>query len=178
MKLIILDRDGVINYESAEYIKSPAEWVAIPDSLPAIAELNRAGYIVVVATNQSGVGRGYYDTEMLARIHQKMADELAVFGGQIDAIFCCPHHPDNECECRKPKPGLLLQIQKKYQVALADIFFIGDSMRDIKTAQSAGCKPILVLTGNGQQALQNHAELAAIPHFANLAAAVKFILTS
>ncbi len=174
--LIILDRDGVINFDSEEYIKSPDQWIPIPGSLEAIAALNRAGYQVVVATNQSGVARGYYDLEMLDSIHEKMVHELAAVGGYIDEIFFCPHHPDENCECRKPKPGLLYQIQKKYAVDLADVIFIGDSIRDIQAAQTVGCKPMLVLTGSGEKFLQQYPELATTPQFANLAAAVEFIL--
>ncbi len=176
MKLIIIDRDGVINYDSDVYIKSPEEWLPIPGSLEAIAELNRAGYQVVVATNQSGIARGLYDLNMLEKIHKKIADELAKLGGRIDEIFFCPHHPDENCECRKPKPGLLYRIQKKYAVNLKDIFFIGDSIRDIQAAQTAGCKPILVLTGNGKWFLKEYPELLTIPHFGDLAAAVRYIL--
>lgn len=169
MPLIIMDRDGVINYNSAEYIKSPDEWLPIPGSLEAIADLNRAGFCVVVATNQSGLARGYYDLETLDRIHEKMMHELASVGGYIDEIFFCPHHPVDLCECRKPKPGLFLRIQEKYAVNLADVYFVGDSYSDIEAARVAGCKPILVLTGNGQATLDKHPELADILCFADLA---------
>jgi D-glycero-D-manno-heptose 1,7-bisphosphate phosphatase len=175
-KFIILDRDGVINYDSDFYIKNPDEWHAIPGSLDAIANLNRAGYQVLVATNQSGVARGYYDLEMLDRIHEKLLRELAEVGGYIDEIFFCPHHPDENCPCRKPKLGLLQQIQQKYPVNFAETYFIGDTRTDMELAAASGCKPILVLTSKGQKTLDNHPELATIPHFANLAAAVKYIL--
>jgi D-glycero-D-manno-heptose 1,7-bisphosphate phosphatase len=173
---IILDRDGVINYDSEYYIKSPDEWHAIPGSLEAIATLNRAGFRVLVATNQSGISRGYYDLEMLSRIHEKLLHELAAVGGYIDEIFFCPHHPDDGCGCRKPKLGLIQQIQKKYPISFADTFFVGDSYSDMQLAAESGCKPILVLTSKGQKTLEDHPECASIPHFANLAEAVKFIL--
>jgi len=177
-KLIILDRDGVINFDSVGYIKSPDEWHPIPGSLEAIASLNRAGYQVVVATNQSGVARGYYDLAMLGKIHEKLASSLEKFGGKIEEIFFCPHHPDEKCGCRKPQLGMFHQIQKKYSpIDLKDTFFIGDSFVDMQVAFSLPCKPILVLTSNGQRTLKEHPELESIPHFANLAEAVQYILT-
>lgn len=178
MTYIILDRDGVINYESAAYIKSPEEWLPIPRSLEAIARLNRAGFRVIVATNQSGISRGYFDIETLDRIHEKLMDELAAVGGYIEEVFFCPHHPDEQCECRKPKPGLLLQIQKKYNLDLARTFFIGDSYRDIFAAQSVGCQPLLVLTGNGHSVIQQYPELSTIPTFADLEQAVEYVIAT
>jgi D-glycero-D-manno-heptose 1,7-bisphosphate phosphatase len=175
-KFIILDRDGVINYDSEYYIKMPDEWHAIPGSLNAIADLNRAGYRVLVVTNQSGIGRGYYDIEMLDRIHEKLAAQLAEAGGYIDEIFFCPHRPDEQCECRKPKLGLFHRIQKKYGIQFSQTFYIGDSYSDVQAAFASGCKPILVLTSNGQKTLDNHPECLAIPHFVNLAQAVNSIL--
>src|SRR5260221_14569878 len=127
MTYIILDRDGVINYDSIEYIKSPDEWLPIPGSLDAIAQLNRSGFHVLVVTNQSGVARGFYDLEMLDLIHEKMMHELAAVGGYIDEIFFCPHHPDENCICRKPKPGLFQKLAAKYPLNLAGTFFICDS---------------------------------------------------
>src|SRR3990167_3798498 len=173
MSFIILDRDGVINYDSDKYIKSPEEWVAIPDSLEAIAQLNRFGFHVLVATNQSGVARGYYDVATLDAIHEKMANELAAVGGYVDEIFFCPHHPDDQCPCRKPQPGLFYRMQEKYGLCLADTFFIGDSRSDMEAAEVAGCKPLLVLTGNGQRHVAKHPELASIPRYENLAQAVE-----
>lgn len=149
MKLIILDRDGVINHDSEAYIKSPEEWIPIEGSLEAIARLNQAGYRVVVATNQSGVGRGYYDLATLARIHQKMSDMLEQVGGQVEAVFFCPHSPEMNCECRKPKPGLFFQIEQYLKESLAGVPAVGDSLRDIQASQMVGCRPILVQTGNG-----------------------------
>lgn len=177
MPYIILDRDGVINFDSTEYIKSPDEWRPIPRSLEAVAALNRAGYRVIVATNQSGVARGYYDLATLDQIHEKMMRELAAVGGYVEEIFYCPHHPDEECGCRKPKPGMLEAIQKKYQLSLKDIYFIGDSFADMGAAAAAGCKPLLVLTGNGHKTREKYPHLAEVPAFADLAAAVDFILS-
>ncbi len=176
MKYIILDRDGVINHDSREYIKSPEEWIAISGSLEAIADLNRAGYHVLVATNQSGIARGYYDIETLDRIHEKFARELAAVGGHIEEIFFCPHHPDDKCICRKPRPGMLQQICNKYHLDAKSIYFIGDSMADVEAALAAGCQPLLVLTGNGKKTLATYANSHRIPAFDDLAAAVEFIL--
>lgn len=176
MSIIILDRDGVINFESDVYIKTPDEWRPIPGSLEAIATLNRAGYRVVVATNQSGVARGLYDLEMLDCIHEKLIRELAVVGGYIEEIFFCPHHPQENCECRKPKPGLLHRIQQKYAIDFAKTFLVGDSLADIKAALTVGCKPLLVLTGNGEKTLLNNPELSDIERFKDLAATVQYIL--
>jgi D-glycero-D-manno-heptose 1,7-bisphosphate phosphatase len=176
MSFIILDRDGVINYESGEYIKSPEEWVPIPGSLEAIAHLNRAGFRVIVATNQSGVARGLYDLDMLDRIHEKLMHELAAVGGYVDEIFFCPHHPNDHCLCRKPKPGLLHRIQEKYAINLTETFFIGDSIVDVQAAEIAGCRPLLVLSGKGKAALERYPELLAIPAFADLAEAVEYVL--
>ncbi len=177
MPYIILDRDGVINYDSEVYIKSPAEWLPIPRSLEAIAALNRAGYRVLVATNQSGVARGYYDLETLDQIHEKMVRELAAVGGYIEEIFFCPHHPDEHCDCRKPKPGMLHAIQDKYHINLAETFFIGDSMSDLGAAEAAGCKLLLVMTGNGHKTLARAATASTIPSFADLHEAVEYVLT-
>lgn len=176
MKYIILDRDGVINHDSDKYIKSPDEWLPITGSLEAIAELNRAGYHVLVATNQSGVSRGYYDLEMLSNIHEKLMRELSSVGGYVDEIFFCPHHPDDHCGCRKPKPGMLYQIRDRYSLDLSTIYFIGDSVADVEASLTAGCKPLLVLTGNGQKTLEKYADSHHIPAFTDLAAAVRFVI--
>lgn len=176
MPFIILDRDGVINYDSDEYIKSPAEWRPIPGSLEAIAQLNRYGFRVLVATNQSGIARGYYDLAVLDQIHEKLMQELAAVGGFVEEIFFCPHHPEEKCHCRKPNPGLLEQIKGKYAINLHKTFFIGDSIGDIQAAQKAGCNPILVLTGNGQATLEKYPELVHVPKFADLASAVDYVV--
>lgn len=176
MTFIILDRDGVINYDSDEYIKSPDEWHAIPGSLDAIAQLNRSGFRVLVATNQSGVARGYYDLETLDDIHEKFIRELAAVGGHIDEIFFCPHHPDEKCICRKPKPGMLYQIEEKYPIDFASTYFIGDSFVDVQAAQTVGCRPLLVLSGKGQRSIEQYPELLTIPNFQNLAEAVDYVI--
>lgn len=178
MKFIILDRDGVINHDSLEYIKSPEEWLPIAGSLEAIADLNRAGYRVLIATNQSGVARGYYDLEMLDRIHEKLMSELAAVGGCVDEIFYCPHHPDEHCFCRKPKPGMFYEIRDKYGLDLAEIYYVGDSVSDVEVAMIAGCKPILVLTGNGKKTLEKYADSHHVAVFDDLVAAVKSILST
>jgi D-glycero-D-manno-heptose 1,7-bisphosphate phosphatase len=172
MSFIILDRDGVINFDSDFYIKSPAEWEPIPGSLAAIAQLNRAGFQVIVASNQSGIARGLYDVDMLHKIHEKFFHLLNDVGGKVTEIFFCPHHPDEGCLCRKPNPGMLQKIAEKYSLHLADIYFIGDSIADMRAAEQAGCKPILVLTGNGKKTIEKFPE---VPHFENLADAVQVI---
>lgn len=177
MAFIILDRDGVINFDSDVYIKSPEEWLPIPGSLEAIAELNRAGYRVLVATNQSGVARGYYDLAMLTRIHEKMHTSLAAMGGKVEEIFFCPHHPDEACICRKPKPGMLHQMAEKYAFELSGTYLIGDSFADVAAARAVDCLPLLVLTGKGQQALEKYPELLSIPTFSDLAQAVSYVLS-
>ena len=178
MKLVILDRDGVINYDSAQFIKSPAEWKPIPGSLEAIARLNQAGYRVVVATNQSGVGRGLFDMDALNAIHDKMHRAAQTVGARIDAVFYCPHAANSACDCRKPKPGMFERIASCYNVDLAGTPSIGDSLRDLQAAVAVGGKPLLVLTGKGNktQAEDNLPQGTLI--FADLAAAVDHLLAS
>jgi D-glycero-D-manno-heptose 1,7-bisphosphate phosphatase len=176
MTFIILDRDGVINHDPTGYIKSPDEWNPIAGSLEAIARFNRAGFTVLVATNQSGIGRGLYDVDALARVHGKLSEMLALVGGEIEEIFFCPHHPDDQCQCRKPSPGLFEQMQKKYAINFAETFFIGDSIGDVRAAQAVGCKPALVMTGNGRKTLEQNPELGCIPQFRDLAEAAFKIL--
>lgn len=154
MKLIILDRDGVINYDSNEYIKSPEEWRPIPGSLEAIARLNHAGFRVVVATNQSGLGRGLFDMAAMIAINEKLHRSLAHVGGRVDAVFYCPHTADSDCNCRKPKPGLLMEIGQRFGVELTGVPCVGDSLRDLQAAQAVGAQPILVLSGKGEQTLR------------------------
>ena len=149
MKLVIMDRDGTINTESADFIKSPEEWTALPGALEAIARLNHAGWHVVVATNQSGLGRGLFDVASLNAMHAKMHKELAALGGRVDAIFYCPHTPDDNCHCRKPAPGLFEQIGERYGIDLKSVPVVGDALRDVSAGAAAGCQPNLVLTGNG-----------------------------
>jgi D-glycero-D-manno-heptose 1,7-bisphosphate phosphatase len=149
MKLIILDRDGTINHDSDKFIKSPAEWRPIDGSLEAIARLTHAGYRIVVATNQSGIARGLFDTSTLIAIHQTLQRAAAQAGGRIDGFFFCPHAADSACDCRKPKPGMLLDIARRFNVQLADVYMVGDALRDVEAAAAAGAKPVLVLTGKG-----------------------------
>jgi D-glycero-D-manno-heptose 1,7-bisphosphate phosphatase len=149
MKLIILDRDGVINYDSDQFIKSPEEWKPIPGSLEAIARLNQAGYRVAVATNQSGIGRGLFDMPTLNAIHDKMHKSLAQVGGRVDAIFFCPHTNDTNCECRKPKSGMIEEVAIRFGVSLKGVPAVGDSLRDLEAAGRLGAQPYLVLTGKG-----------------------------
>lgn len=151
MKLIILDRDGVINYDSAVFIKSPAEWKPIPGSLEAIVRLNQAGYRVVIATNQSGIARGLFDMDTLNAIHQRMHLALSALGGRIDAIFYCPHAADSKCNCRKPNPGMFKRISTCFNVDLTGIPSVGDSLRDLEAAHAVGAQPFLVLTGKGEK---------------------------
>ncbi len=153
MKLVILDRDGVINIESEAFIKSADEWEPIPGSLEAIATLNRAGYQVVVVTNQSGLARGLFNIEALHAIHEKMHNAVIHAGGHIDAVFYCPHGPDDQCSCRKPKPGLLLEIAQRLNISLKGVPFVGDSLRDLQAAVAAKAMPVLVRSGKGQATL-------------------------
>ena len=177
MKLVILDRDGVINFDSPNFIKSPAEWKPIPGSLEAIARLNQAGYRVVVATNQSGVGRGLFEMDTLNAIHDKMHQAVGALGGRIDAIFYCPHPADAGCECRKPKPGMLKRISECLNINLAGVPSIGDSLRDLCAAETMGCLPLLVLTGKGEKARQDGNLPEGTQVFADLAEAVTWLLT-
>lgn len=154
MKLVVLDRDGVINLDSDQYIKSPDEWKPIAGSLEAIARFTQAGFHVVVATNQSGMGRGLFDMATLNAMHEKMHKAVSEMGGRIDAVFFCPHAQDAGCACRKPKPGMLLEIAERFNISLADVPAIGDSLRDLQAARAAGARPILVLTGKGEQTLK------------------------
>ena len=176
MKLIILDRDGVINYGSDKSIKSPDEWKPIPGSLEAVARLNQNGYRVVVASNQSGVGRGLFEMAALNAIHSKMHKALAQFGGRIDAVFYCPHPADSQCECRKPKTGLFHQIAERFHADLAGVPAIGDSLRDLQAAAEAGCQPVLVETGKGKKTMDAGGMPKGTLIFSNLAEAVDSIL--
>ena len=175
MKLVILDRDGVINHDSDQFIKSPEEWKPIPGSLTAIARLNQAGYRVVVATNQSGIGRGLFETDTMIAIHDKMFKALAQVGGHIDAIFFCPHTHEDNCECRKPKPGMFREIAARFNADLAGVPAIGDSLRDLQSAQAAGAQPVLVLTGKGRKTADDPALPPDTLVFPDLAAAAAHI---
>lgn len=175
MKLVILDRDGVINYDSVEFIKKPEEWKPIPGSLEAIARLNQAGHRVVVATNQSGIGRGLLDMTTLNAIHNKMHKALAHVGGRIDAVFYCPHAQDANCNCRKPRAGLLEDIARRFNVDLAGVPCIGDSLRDLQAAAQVEALPLLVLTGKGKATAAAGGLPANTRMYADLSEAVKSI---
>jgi len=154
MKLLILDRDGVINHDSDDFIKSPDEWQPIKGSLEAIARLSQAGYDVVIISNQSGVGRGLFSADMLGRIHVRMIDYVRQHGGKIHAILVCPHHPDDGCSCRKPYDGLYSELAQRLSITFKDVFSVGDSLRDLQAAHSAGATPVLVKTGKGKTTLK------------------------
>lgn len=175
MKLIILDRDGVINFDSDLYIKSPEEWRPIPGSLEAIARLNQWGYRVVVATNQSGIGRGLFEMDTLNAIHDKMIKAVAQAGGRIDAVFFCPHTNADKCRCRKPRPGMLEDIAARYNTDLAGVPAIGDSLRDLQAAEAVEAQPILVLTGKGSKTEQDPDLPPGTLAFNDLAAAVAYL---
>ena len=153
MKLLILDRDGVINEDPDAYIKSLEEWIPIPSAIAAIARLSRAGWTVAVATNQSGIARGYYDPATLESMHARLRELVAEQGGEIGLIVHCPHGPDDGCDCRKPRPGMLKRIAEHYGVDLAGIWFVGDSSGDLDAALAVDCQPVLVKTGKGERTL-------------------------
>jgi D-glycero-D-manno-heptose 1,7-bisphosphate phosphatase len=176
MKLIILDRDGVINHDSDSFIKSPSEWIPIPGSLEAIARLNQAGYRVVVATNQSGIARGLFNIVTLNAIHQKMHTAAQQVGADIDAVFFCPHSADDNCDCRKPKPGMLHEIAKRFNVSLKGVPNVGDALRDLQAGYVAGCTPYLVLTGKGEQTRAKGGLPPGTTIYPNLAAVVDHLL--
>ena len=181
MKLVILDRDGTINEDRDDYVKSPEEWVPIPGSLEAIARLNHAGWHTVIASNQSGLARGLFDMAALNAMHVKLSQMLAKLGGRIDAVFFCPHAPEDHCECRKPMPGLFRLIGERYGIDLDEVPAVGDSLRDLQAAAAAGCQPHLVRTGKAAS-LSNEqvAEWAALVEgamvHADLPAFVEFVL--
>jgi D-glycero-D-manno-heptose 1,7-bisphosphate phosphatase len=177
MNLVILDRDGVINQESDDYIKSAAEWHAIPGSLQAIARLYQQGYRVVVVSNQSGLARGKFNIENLNEIHSKMHTHLNQYGGVIDAVFFCPHGPDDGCDCRKPKPGLYLEVIRRLGVSTADVIAVGDKASDLDAARAAGINSLaLVKTGWGQQLVDADAVPEGAHVYADLAAMVDVLL--
>ena len=182
VSLVILDRDGVINHDSDDYIKSPDEWQPLPGSLEAIARLCRADYTVVVATNQAGVGRGLFSLEMLIRIHRKMASSIRDKGGRLDSVFFCPHSPAEQCGCRKPKPGMLLEISDRLGIGLSSVPVVGDSLRDLEAAEAAGAIPILIKTGRGRLTQEKLSKgelshtLGQTPVYADLAAFTDAVL--
>lgn len=176
--LFILDRDGVINFESTEYIKSPDEWRAIPGSIDAIARLTKAGHQIVIATNQAGVGRKIFSLKALEKIHEKMLGEIEKLGGKIIKIYFCPHHPDDNCDCRKPKTGLFKQIFSDFKVNPADVISIGDSLRDLQAASTIGCQLVLVKTGNGETTLKELSHFNFdVKIFDDLSLAVNYFLS-
>jgi len=147
--LILLDRDGVINFDSTDYIKTPDEWRALPGALEAIVRLRQAGHQIAVCSNQAGVGRGIFNEAALASIHSKMIEQLRALGGDLDGLIFCPHHPDAQCECRKPKPGMLLKMIRQLRTEPSATCYVGDSLTDAQAALAAGCEPVLVRTGRG-----------------------------
>jgi D-glycero-D-manno-heptose 1,7-bisphosphate phosphatase len=176
MKLVILDRDGVINFDSNHFIKNPSEWKPIPGSLEAIAELNQAGFRVALATNQSGISRGLLDMSTLNAIHDKMHRALAQLGGRIDALFYCPHANEHLCDCRKPKSGMMEEIAKRFGTDLDGVPVVGDSLRDLQAGVPLGCKPILVRTGKGEETLAAGGLPKGTEAYANLAEAARHII--
>jgi D-glycero-D-manno-heptose 1,7-bisphosphate phosphatase len=177
-RLIVLDRDGVINHDSDQFIKSPDEWRPIPGSLEAIARLHHAGFRVVVATNQSGVGRGLYDMATLNAIHEKMHKAVGQAGGRLDAVFFCPHTGDSRCECRKPRPGMLQEIATRFSVEMAGIPCVGDSLRDLQAADTVHAQPMLVLTGKGEATLRDGGFPKSTVIFPDLAFAAAALLAN
>lgn len=176
IRLVVLDRDGVINRESPDFIRRPEEWMPLPGSIEAIVELTRAGFTVVVASNQSGVGRGLFSAATLTAIHDRMNRTIEAAGGRLDGIYFCPHRPEEACECRKPLPGLLRQIEAHYGIALRGMPAIGDSCRDLEAAWRVGARAILVRTGNGPETERRLAAGAAVEVFADLAAAATALI--
>ncbi|MCG6871156.1 MAG: D-glycero-beta-D-manno-heptose 1,7-bisphosphate 7-phosphatase [Gammaproteobacteria bacterium] len=182
MKLVILDRDGVINQDSDDFIKSPEEWIPIEGSLEAIARLCRADYKVVVITNQSGIARGLLEPDMLIKIHNRMLEQVHRKGGRIEAIFFCPHGPKARCKCRKPRPGMLLDAAERLMIQLAGVPVIGDSLRDVQAARAAGAFPVLVRTGKGAGVAreisdpESRERLAEVPVFDDLGGATDALL--
>jgi D-glycero-D-manno-heptose 1,7-bisphosphate phosphatase len=176
MKLIVLDRDGVINHDSDNYIKSPEEFIPLAGSIDAIARLCHAGYTVVVATNQSGIARKLFDMATLQKMHDKLNRLLAAAGGRIEAIFFCPHGPDDHCDCRKPGTGMLKDIARRFQTNLHGVPVVGDSYRDVEAARAMGAQPVLVRTGKGERTLMSGKDLTEVPVFDDLAAYVDHLL--
>jgi len=176
IRLVVLDRDGVINRESPDFIRRPEDWVPLPGSIAAIADLVSAGFRVVVATNQSGVGRGLFSADTLAAIHDRMTKSVEAVGGRLDGIWFCPHSPADGCECRKPLPGLLRQIEAHYGIPLRGKPVIGDSYRDLEAAWRVGARAILVRTGNGPETERRLAAGAAVEVFTDLASAAAALI--
>jgi len=177
--LIILDRDGVINRDSREFVKNAAEWLPLPGSIGAVADLSAAGYTVAVASNQSGLARGLLDRKALQAMHRKLRRLVAAEGGRVDRIVVCPHGPDDHCHCRKPRPGLLQRLARHYETSLDGVPVVGDSLRDLQAAAAAGANPILVRTGNGgKTAAKLPNDLRSIPVYDDLAAVAAHLIRS
>jgi D-glycero-D-manno-heptose 1,7-bisphosphate phosphatase len=183
--LVILDRDGVINEDSDDFIKTLDEWIPIPGSIDAIARLSQNGFTVTIATNQSGIGRGIIDLDNLEAIHERLNELVEDAGGKIAGIFYCPHHPDDDCECRKPKPGLITAIEAELGESALGSWMIGDSLRDLEAGESKGCVPVLVRTGKGERTLaklqndyaeKNSPEWQGLRVYANLAEAADALI--
>jgi len=175
-RLVVLDRDGVINRESRDFIRTPAEWLPLPGSIRAIADLTAAGFAVVVATNQSGVGRGLFTAATLAAIHARMTSTIEAAGGRLAGIFFCPHRPEDNCDCRKPRPGLMTQVEERFGTSLRGQPVIGDSYRDLEAAWSVGARAMLVRTGNGAATEGRLATNAPVEVFPDLAAATELLI--
>jgi len=178
IKLVILDRDGVINLDSDNYIRTLQQWIAIPSSIQAIADLSRGGYKIAVATNQSGIGRGYYDLATLESMHQQMIELVEEKGGKIDKIVFCPHLDDDQCACRKPKPGMLEQILDEFTELQAPAWFVGDSLRDLQAAWALDMPAALVKTGKGQRTLDTIALPESTLVFEDLADFSRYLLNT
>lgn len=179
--LVILDRDGVINEDSDDYVKTLDEWIPIPGSIEAIARLSQHGFTVTVATNQSGIGRGFIDLDDLEAMHERLYELVESAGGKIAGIFYCPHHPDDDCECRKPKPGLITAIEDEFGQSALGAWMIGDSLRDLEAGELKGCIPALVRTGKGERTLQKmqseqSSEWQGLRVYADLSAAVDALI--
>lgn len=168
-RMVILDRDGVINEDSDDYIKSAEEWLPIPGSIEAISRLKKAGFLVTVATNQAAIARGVFDLETLQQMHQKLSALLEQQGVALDGIYFCPHRPEDNCSCRKPKPGMLLNIARDFSIDLKATPFVGDNISDLQAAGFASAQPVLVKTGKGERTLQNQQATQAVPVYDNLA---------
>lgn len=177
-RLILLDRDGVINFDSPNYIKDADEWLPIPGALESIARLKQAGLMVGVCTNQSGIGRGLLTEAALARVHGKFTARLARLGGTLDALIHCPHHPDDGCWCRKPRPGMLIEAMTRLGVTPTETIYVGDSVRDVEAARAAGCRAALVLTGKGGAAVETARALGVSDVVDDLAALVQILLNT
>ena len=177
MQLIILDRDGVINQDSDAYIKTVDEWIALPGAIEAMAQLSQAGWTVAIATNQSGLARGYYSEPTLHAMHAKLRALVQAAGGELGYIAYCPHGPDDGCNCRKPLPGLLEQIAAHYQTDLTDVWFVGDSLRDLEAAVAIKAKPVLVKTGKGVETVNKRLPADTLI-FSDLAAVAEYLISS